>query len=117
MKKELNILVTSAGRRLELIQCLRDSLRDYNVRGTVCAADYSLAAPAMHLADRSWQVSACTDPAYIPELLALAVRENIDLIIPTIDSELAPLAANRNLFEANGIHVCISDLETVRICE
>jgi carbamoyl-phosphate synthase large subunit len=115
--KELNILVSSAGRRLELMQCFRDALKDCGAAGSVCAADCSLDAPAIHLADRSWQVPRCTDPAFIGELLELSVRENIHLIVPTIDSELAPLAANRELFAEHGIRACISDLDTVLICE
>jgi len=68
------------------------------------------------LADRFWQVPRCSEPQFVPELLALAIQENISLIVPTIDSELAPLAAHKHLFAQHGIHVCISSEETVHIC-
>jgi carbamoyl-phosphate synthase large subunit len=113
--KRINILVTSAGRRLQLIDCFREALRDHGVVGSVYAADCSAFAPAFQLADSAWQVPPCRDTEYIPALLALAERERVDVIVPTIDSELAVLAENRGLFLNHGIHVSVSDSRAVHI--
>src|SRR3954464_7897126 len=112
----MNILISSAGRRVELMQCFREALRACIGPGNVYASDCSLTSPACCLADRFWQVPRCSEPQFVPELLALAIQENISLIVPTIDSELAPLAAHKHLFAQHGIHVCISSEETVHIC-
>ncbi len=114
--KTLNILISSAGRRVELMQCFRDALDSTGKRGHVYASDCSLTSPACSLSDGFWQVPRCSEPEFIPELLDLAIREHIDVIVPTIDSELGLLAAQKQRFAENGIHVCISSAETVEIC-
>jgi carbamoyl-phosphate synthase large subunit len=113
--RPFHILISSAGRRIELMQCLRESISDNGMIGRVFAADCSLTSPACFLADRSFQVPRCEHPDFIPEMLEIARCENVSLIVPTIDSELALLAANRPLFEEHGICVSISALETVEI--
>jgi len=113
--KELNILISSAGRRVELIQCFREALEDNGISGSVCAADCSLDAPAMYLADKAWQVPRCQDPEFIPDLLDLAVGEGISVIVPTIDDELIPLTLHRALFAQRNVHVCVSALEAVLV--
>ena len=111
--KELNILISSAGRRVELIQCFREALQDNGVSGSVCAADRSSDAPAMYLADKAWQVPPCQDSEFIPELLNLAVSEGINVIVPTIDDELTPLTIHREMFAEQSVHVCVSALDAV----
>jgi carbamoyl-phosphate synthase large subunit len=115
-KKALNILISSAGRRVELMQCFRESLKALNTPGKIYATDCSRAAAACLLADHSWQVPRCSSTEFIPALLDLAEREDVKLIIPTIDSELGPLAQHRSLFAHKSIHVAVSNTETVHIC-
>jgi len=98
------------------MQCFREALEACMGGGNVYASDCSLTSPACCLADRFWQVPRCSEPEFIPELLALAIQEDVSVIVPTIDSELGPLAANRHLFAEHGIHVCVSGEETVAIC-
>ena len=97
------------------MQCFRDSLSDTGMSGKVYAADCSLASPAYFLADRSFQVPRCEHPDFIPEMLDIARRESVRLIVPTIDSELALFAKNKSLFENQGIHVAISAPHSVEI--
>ncbi len=56
------------------------------------------------------------DEGYIPQLLAVCEREQIDALIPTIDTDLVLLAQNKARFAAIGTRVVISDETTVRIC-
>jgi carbamoyl-phosphate synthase large subunit len=114
--KVLNILISSAGRRVELMQCFRESLRSLNTPGKLYATDCSGASAACLLADQYWQVPRCSKPEFIPALLDLAERENITVIIPTIDSELGSLAQHKNMFTQKGIHVSVSSADTVHIC-
>ncbi|MGI9069879.1 MAG: ATP-grasp domain-containing protein [Bryobacteraceae bacterium] len=113
---EFNILVSSGGRRLELMQCLRAALRDNSLKGGIFVADCSLDAPAVHLADKAWQVPLCTNPEFTEEILRIARRENVRLVIPTIDGELGPFASCLSAFALNDTHVSVSDPETVKIC-
>jgi len=44
------------------------------------------------------------------------MKENIKLIIPTIDTELLILSKNKEIFEKKGIRIAISDTKIIEIC-
>ncbi|MEX2301581.1 MAG: ATP-grasp domain-containing protein [Bryobacterales bacterium] len=112
----MHILISSAGRRVGLLRCFRDSLRRLGVAGRIVAADASLQAPALHFADSFFSTPRCDDPAFVPRLMDIAARERIDLIVPTIDPELAVYARARPLLAAQRTAVAISSAEAVAIC-
>jgi carbamoyl-phosphate synthase large subunit len=56
------------------------------------------------------------DPRLVPALLDACARRGIDLLIPTVDAELAPVAGTRALFEASATHVALSPVESLRLC-
>lgn len=114
MKPQLTILFTSAGRRVELLNCFRESAGAIGVDLRVLAAD---AVPhlsaACRAADAAHAVPRCTEPAYIPRLREICAANRVDLLVPTIDTELRPLAAAREQFAAIGTWVAVSDEATV----
>ncbi len=112
----LNVLLSSAGRRVGLLRCFQQSLADLGMSGSLHAADCSRSAPAFHLADRSWLVPRCRETGFTAAVLAIASAANIRLIVPTIDTELPAYAAARREFEAAGVLVSVSAPETVDIC-
>ena len=71
---------------------------------------------ACHVSDGSFEVPLINDDSYIDSIFNLAVRENIGLIIPTIDTELQKLADERERFEAAGIHIVVSDSDFITQC-
>ena len=90
--RELRLLITSAGRRVELLQCFRAAASDLGVQLTIfgCDLDPQLSA-ACRLADQAWAVPRADDPDYADEVLAICRREGVSLLVPT-RSELAPLS-------------------------
>jgi carbamoyl-phosphate synthase large subunit len=110
-----NVLISSAGRRVALMNLFRSALRDLRVGGAVAATDITPLAAAWQAADRQWIVPRCDAPEYVPYLLDLCERERIGLIVPTIDTELPVLAASRSRFAAIGTAVLVSSPEAVRI--
>jgi carbamoyl-phosphate synthase large subunit len=112
----MRILISSAGRRVGLIRCFRDSFRRLGIRGRIIAVDASLHAPALHFADGFWRVPECRDPDFVPRLLEIADRERIDLVVPTIDPELPVYAASRQVVEHGGRRVAVCAPETIQIC-
>ena len=112
----MNILISSAGRRVGLLRCFRDSLRHLGVAGRIVAADASRQAPALHFADSFCSTPRCDDPAFVPRLMDILARERIDLIVPTIDPELPVYARARPLLAAQRTAVAISSPEVVAIC-
>lgn len=105
----MNILISSAGRRGQLIECFRDAGRalDLPVRVTASDACPELSA-ACQLADDWVRVPRCDAPEFIPALLAVCTAKKIRLLIPTIDSELATLSAHRAQFSAAGVEIAVS---------
>ncbi len=117
MKQTYNVLILSAGRRVELIQSFQKAKHTVGVTGTVVAIDHSLTAPALQFADQSYQVCKITDDSYISEVIEICQKEQIDLIVPTIDTELLKLAHERERIEKiTQAKILISDLTVIELC-
>lgn len=101
---------------MSLLRAFRSALPLASVHGRVLASDASELSAAAWEADGRFVVPRCVDPEFIPEMLSLCERESVDLVVPTIDTELPYFAAHRNAFEAIGTQVLISDPEVVAIC-
>lgn len=116
MTNEYRILFTSVGRRVELVQAFKKAAKDENVKLKIYAADMSENAPALYFCDEARKICRISDENYIPELLSLCREEKIDLLIPTIDTDLLKLAKCRVEFEKQGTRVLISNPEMIQIC-
>lgn len=115
--KTYNVLILSAGRRVELVQAFLRAKTVVGVTGKVVAVDHSLTAPALQFADQSYQVCKITDDSYISEVIHICQKEQIDLIVPTIDTELLKLAHEREKIEkVTQAKILISDLTVIEIC-
>jgi carbamoyl-phosphate synthase large subunit len=109
MKKcDANILFTSSGRRVSLINMFRDYFIDKSITGKIITADNKNNAPTTFFSDRHYIVSRVTDPNYLNELINICKKENIKLVIPLIDTELTILSKNRKIFEELGVKVLVS---------
>jgi carbamoylphosphate synthase large subunit len=113
----INILFTSAGRRIELIQEFIKTKKSKCISGKIVCADMSELAPALYFADRAYTIPAINDVKYIDTLQDICKKEKISLIIPTIDTELEILADNIDKFHSIGTDVLISSIDTVRITQ
>ena len=111
------LLVTSAGRRVELINCFRSSAAALGLDLTVIATDLEppLSA-ACQVADRSYATPRCTTPECLERLLEICAADAIDLLVPTIDTELEPLAGAAARFRALGTEVSIAAPALVALC-
>ena len=112
----LRILLTSAGRRVGLVESLRQAGEELGLPVEILACDLEpRLSAACTVADRSFAVPRCDDPAYADIVLDAAVRDGVQLVIPTIDPELLPLAMARNRFGLEGIHLHVSAPEVIEI--
>jgi carbamoyl-phosphate synthase large subunit len=111
-----NILILSAGRRVELIQKFKEARKELNIESKIIAADMSEKAPAIYHADKYEKLPHVYNDNYIEELIRVCIENNIKIIIPTIDTELPVLANNKDLIETKGIKVLISDKNVIDIC-
>jgi carbamoyl-phosphate synthase large subunit len=110
------VMLSSVGRRSQLIQCFREAFLTLGIQGRIVGTDIAPDyAPAAHLLDACYRVPRCTDPGFLKEALGIAQLEGVRLIVPTIDTELPVYAANRRQFLVHGISVVVSDPGTIEI--
>lgn len=114
--KKLHILFTGVGRRVELVQSFRQAALMLPVDLKIFGADMSETAPALAFCDACRKVCAMQDQQYIPQLLEICGRDAIDLLIPTIDTDLLLLAKHREQFASIGTTVLISRPEKIALC-
>ncbi len=112
-----HVLISSAGRRVALLEAFRGGLAALQLDGRVLAADASASSAASWSADRRFVVPRCTDEAFIPRMLELCERDEVALLVPTIDTELMVLARHREQFRAVGTLLAVSSVETIALAE
>lgn len=116
MTKTIRLLVSSAGRRVELIRCFRNDAAAMGIDLTIVAIDQNpdLSSACLE-ADRSVRVPHCKSPDYINTVTALCREEAIDLLIPTIDTELLGYSVSAKEFSQAGTTVSVSQPDLVRV--
>jgi carbamoyl-phosphate synthase large subunit len=111
----VNVLISSAGRRVVLLEAFRTALSDLALPGRVFASDMSRLSAAFYRADAGFVVPSCSDAGFVPALLDTCEQHDVRLVVPTIDPELPLLAASRDKFAAIGATVAVSSAEAVAI--
>jgi carbamoyl-phosphate synthase large subunit len=111
----MNVLISSAGRRVGLLECFRAALEQSDAQGKIIAADASDTAPALHFADATCWSPRCDSPKFIPALIAACAEHGVDAIVPTIDTELSIMAAHRDQLQSTGATLWLSSRETIEI--
>lgn len=114
---DTNVLITSCGRRVELVKEFVKARNYLGVNGNVIAVDISHTAPALYFADYYELVPRINSADYIDSLISVIKKYNINLIIPTIDTELQVLADNKTrIKKETGAIVMVSDPVVIDIC-
>lgn len=112
-----NILISSAGRRVELVEAFKQAaVRNLTQAKVFCTDMNPVLSSACQISDGSFKVPRVTDVEYIDHLEALCEQNQIGLIVPTIDTELLILAQNRQRFANKDIHIVISDESLIKYC-
>lgn len=105
---EFNILFTSSGRRVSLIKLFKEVYHTNNISGKIITADLKNSAPSAFISDKHYIVPRVDNGNYLLELLKICEKENINLVIPLIDTELLLLSENRHLFEELDVKLFVS---------
>lgn len=101
---------------MELLQAFRQAAQVLGVSLKLYGADMAGTAPALAFCDYSRKICAMKDRDYIPQLLEICEKDRIDLVIPTIDTDLLVLSEHKEAFHKAGVAVMISALDKVRLC-
>lgn len=105
----MNLLLTSIGKRIQLIEHLKNQFR-------VVGVDASLQNPAKHFVDAFYQIPRCRENGYIDALLDICKQEKIDLLIPLFELEFPYLNEARRQFEELGVKLILSEKSVIDIC-
>lgn len=107
------ILVTGAGGPAAV--CFMNAITDPDVE--IHAADIDPFAPGLYLVppDRRHLLLRGTHPQYVQKLLALCAEYGFAAVVPTVDSELLPIARARSLFASMDVRVLIADEQTLLV--
>lgn len=112
-----NILITSAGKRVELLQEFNKELKIVYPDAKVIAVDLNPGmSPACRIADLSYAVPRVTSHEYIDSLLDICNVTGARIVIPTIDTELPVLANSVEKFSQYGIEIMISSPDFITTC-
>jgi carbamoyl-phosphate synthase large subunit len=113
----MNILITSAGKRVSLINAFKKELKRIYPNGKVFSVDLDpKLSAACYVSDAYFQVPRVSDNDYMTCLLDICINNHIALVIPTIDTELYLLAENEKQFLSKGIKIVISSLDLISKC-
>jgi carbamoyl-phosphate synthase large subunit len=112
----MNVLITSASRKVALVRVFQDAVRRIPAKGQVTAIDVDPRAPALYQADAGYVVPRSDAPHFLTFLIEFCLKHDIQLIIPTRDEELLFFAEHNGTFLQQGIRVMIASSEAVRRC-
>ena len=112
----MRILFTGVGRRVELIQAFREAALVLNKELKIYGVDIDRTAPALAYCDYTRQIVSMDNPLYIDELLSICYENHIDLVVPTLDTDLLILSENKSLFDSINTQVMVSNTDVIQMC-
>ncbi len=113
MKKPVNILLTTVGRRSYMVEYFKKAL---DGAGEVHAANGTAQSPAFRVADKSVVTPLIHDDNYIPFLLSYCQENKINAVISLFDVDIPVLSKHKADFAAIGTRVITADPWVTEIC-
>lgn len=110
--KNINILITSVGRRTCLAEYFKKELRGI---GNLVATDCSNLAPALYNADKYYIVPRIDHPNYISVIKDICNQEDITAVFSLIDPELSLLAKYSDEFRKIGVVPIVSSYDACEL--
>lgn len=113
MKHSPRILVTGAGG-----PAAQSVFKSIGAEAMLYMADVDPYAAGLYLVpeDRRWISPRGDAPDLIPRLLEYVTRHNIDVFIPTVDTELLPVTSARSSFEERGTRILAPASDCISLC-
>lgn len=112
-----NILITSAGRRVQLVRSFQSELKKTFPNSKVFTAEANPEwSSACRISDSFFTIPRVDNDNYVNSIIDLCIKNNIKVVIPTIDTELIVLSKSKELFLLNNIKLVVSDFNLVSKC-
>lgn len=112
MSQKISVLVTAVGGRSVGYQIL-DGLSQHRDKYRIVATDMDPFAPGLYEADASHLLPGANDKKYIPELLKVAKKEKVKIILFGSEAEVKAVAKHKQLFLDAGVIPVVSDADVV----
>lgn len=116
MQKDFNILVTAASRRVAMIRGFSNALKKLGVKGKVVCTDTDILSTGLRFCDAFHLAPLSDSDDYIPALVKICKKENISMLVPTIDEELEVFGRHKKHFADAGVTLLVSDEKVGKTC-
>jgi carbamoyl-phosphate synthase large subunit len=108
-KPRITMLLSSAGRRVELLVAFREAAAELGIGLTIIASDLTPEwSAACSSADRFVKTPRADSPEFVPSMLSICREFGVQLVVPTIDTELQALSEAAGEFRALGCRIAVS---------
>jgi carbamoyl-phosphate synthase large subunit len=81
----------------------------------IIAADSNTLAPGLYLSHKGVMLPSFDDKCFFEKLIELTKKENINVIMPSLDTILLAFSEKAEEFKELGVKILVSDPETIRI--
>ena len=95
-----------------MIKCFKN-VKERNIR--VVGVDMSDDPSAKFMVDAFYQVPAASAPNYADIMLDICKKEKVDVYFPNVSAEVSAVVARKDEFEALGVKLSVSNMESVAI--
>ena len=114
LKKKISILITCVGGELSptSIKFLKKN-PNYNIK--VVGTDLNNNAIGKYFCDKFYKVPKSSSKNYVKNILKIATKNKINIIIPTSDEETLALSKKKEVFEKKKIYLLSSNYQTLKI--
>ncbi|MFT8348033.1 ATP-grasp domain-containing protein [Clostridium saccharoperbutylacetonicum] len=110
MKNTTSLLLTSIGKRVQLIKHLKKSFK-------VVGVDAGELNPGRAFVDEFYKIPKANESGYIASLLNICKEESVKVLIPLYEGEFEILHSEREKFKKIGTLVLLSNLEILDVCK
>ncbi len=110
----MNVLILSVAAKVLLVQAFKAAVAPRG--GRVLAADLERDSAGLVFADAAVALPRTDDPGFADALSAVCRENQVGLVVPTRDGELAALAALKARLAGEGVTVLVPDAEALAEC-
>jgi carbamoyl-phosphate synthase large subunit len=114
---ELNVLLTCAGQRVDIVRAFRAALDRGPHRGRVIVSDLDPLSPSLFAADLRIDLPPVDDPGYGAAVAEACAREGIRVVMPLTDLDPVVLAEAAGAIRAAGAEVLLPTPEVALGCQ
>lgn len=109
----MNVLLLSIGAKHALVSFFKQNNSGFD---KVVTTDCSKYSAGLYNSDAHYLVPRMSEDNYLPALLEICDKENIDAVLPSQEDELILITKNRHLFEDKNVTIVSSDAALVELC-